>query len=165
MESDTEADFGGKEDFSSKQEFSKIQRNLISSGFREGAAAGKDAAFQSGFDAGYATGFEAGFSLGKWNGCADTLSKNASVFGLDASELVDCEFKNARHGLCQICKGKVNCCKNPKDNSALIKTQKDVVTKALEEQRSKFHLVFEKAGVREPLVRDQEKSEDNQIHV
>lgn len=37
-------------------------------GFRDGAAAGRDAVFQKGFDTGYAEGYQAALSLGYLKG-------------------------------------------------------------------------------------------------
>lgn len=151
MESDSDTDGDRKEDFSSKQEFNKIQRNLLSSGYREGAAAGKDASFQSGFDTGYAEGFKTAFTLGKFNGILESLKRNATSLTLDPQEIDGSSFENARHGLCRVCKDgqeRSDCsCKKVTEISKLIEQQKEYSAKVLDEHVAKHLPLLKKAGV------------------
>lgn len=159
MDSDPEADIDGN-DTSSKRDFLKLERNLQTSGFREGAGAGQDGAFQSGFDAGYAEGFKTAFSLGKFNGVVETLKRNAELLSLNEQELDSFSFENSRFGLCQICKDSADkspCnCKKSQDITTISARQAEITKKALTEKMSISLPIFEKTGLNELIAHDSE---------
>ncbi|XP_026476662.1 uncharacterized protein LOC113382622 [Ctenocephalides felis] len=74
-------------------------------GFREGAAIGKDSIFQESFDNGFAAGFKAGFQLAKYQGLSMLLENSQIELAEDFKSIIPKSsfISKPSRGCCNIC--------------------------------------------------------------
>ncbi|XP_069695830.1 uncharacterized protein [Periplaneta americana] len=77
--------------------------NTDEAGFRDGAAAGRDAVFQKGFDKGYSEGYRAALSLGYLKGALSIMHHHTEESDPAIKPLLNTNLQRTSRGMCQLC--------------------------------------------------------------
>lgn len=83
--------------------WNKMCSTITKAGFRDGAAAGRDAVFQKGFDMGYAEGYQAALSLGYLKGVISTIFHHTEAGPVPAASSLKTTLEKTSIGMCQLC--------------------------------------------------------------
>ncbi|XP_021919577.1 uncharacterized protein LOC110829795 [Zootermopsis nevadensis] len=130
--------------------WNKMCTTLANAGFRDGAAAGRDAVFQKGFDTGYAEGYQAALSLGYLKGALSTIIHHTEMATDSAVSVLNTSLEKTSVGMCQLCQTnptKIQDHKGivvTKSMSDIIGNQRDYIRNALDKiEKDNSHLLNE----------------------